>query len=1006
MKRYHVFIILIFSLVLAINIISNNKELDNWNHEGNVRFSNSTFVVSTTDKNFVHKEVAGDKTIIARVFDASNNAAAGLELRERDTDRLVSFISSDNEDVYLRLVKTGNIVRQYKSKDGKAWELVDETSIPKLSDNLYLGMVVSSKDSKKKAQAKFKNVSIDDTNNLRTLCSETIGDVRIQILSPTVVRIEQKGPKGFEDRNTFHIEQRDWIGASYKKETKGNHVHLSFDEFVIKVRKDAKSIYNVSIYKKDDTLLWEYSNESNSKWLPGPSENTEVWSIIDKPRVVPSEHGFIPQEKEIENNGWDLNNDADDVYVFLPKGEYRTLRLDFINLTGRTDMIPMYALGNWESKYYPYSDKTALDRIEAFRKRSIPLDVLVIDTDWRVGGSDGYIINTELFPDVESFFNNAHEKNVKVMFNDHPGSVGAPLTKQELEFRTNGLGLLLEKGLDIWWYDRNWHTSIEPLPGINKEVWGMEIYRNITSYYKGNLRPLILANFDGIDNGKLNRAPNIAAHRYPIQWTGDTFSNMLKEAIENMVYVGVHAPFPYLAEDLGGHFDEISTELFVRWMQFGALSPIYRVHSANQTREPWMFGKEAENIVRDYLNMRYRLIPLMYTLSKHNYDTGEPIFRRLDLVYPQYEEAKRNNQYLLGDSILIAPIYENIGDQPIPKDWLETSDGKPGLKAEYFNNNSLKDNPVLTRIDSQIDFNWGTNSPHKDVRNNSFTARWTGKITVKGNYDVNLAVMSDDGVRIWINDELTLDKWEPQNAVLNVADFVLEKGKTYDIKVEYLEIEGNARITVYALPVEEIGTQRELWLPPGKWIDAWTGEVHEGDKTLTKIVSLRETPMYIKLGTIIPLAPEMQYTSEKPHDPITLDIYPDTNGAVTQELYEDDTITNAYKRGEYRKTYFSLKVDESSKSMDINISKAEGDFEGSLQERGYVIRIRKPLGWEGLDISKVTVDGSDEEVRVIPKNTDSMPYANEGSSPDNDVIEIVLAKKPVYEERNVKIVFV
>ena len=471
-----------------------------------------------------------------------------------------------------------------------------------------------------------------------------------------------------------------------------------------------------------------------------------------------------------------------------------------------------------------------------------------------------------------------------------------------------------------------------------------------------------------------------------------------------MVYVGVHAPFPYLAEDLGGHFDEISTELFVRWMQFGALSPIYRVHSANQTREPWMFGKEAENIVRDYLNMRYRLIPLMYTLSKHNYDTGEPIFRRLDLVYPQYEEAKRNNQYLLGDSILIAPIYENIGDQPIPKDWLETSDGKPGLKAEYFNNNSLKDNPVLTRIDSQIDFNWGTNSPHKDVRNNSFTARWTGKITVKGNYDVNLAVMSDDGVRIWINDELTLDKWEPQNAVLNVADFVLEKGKTYDIKVEYLEIEGNARITVYALPVEEIGTQRELWLPR-KWIDAWTGK-HEGDKTLTKIVSLRETPMYIKLGTIIPLAPEMQYTSEKPHDPITLDIYPDTNGAVTQELYEDDTITNAYKRGEYRKTYFSLKVDESSKSMDINISKAEGDFEGSLQERGYVIRIRKPLGWEGLDISKVTVDGSDEEVRVIPKNTDSMPYANEGSSPDNDVIEIVLAKKPVYEERNVKIVFV
>ena len=184
------------------------------------------------------------------------------------------------------------------------------------------------------------------------------------------------------------------------------------------------------------------------------------------------------------NGGWDLSNDAPDVYVFVPRGNYFTLRKDFLKLTGPTEMPPLFMFGAFDSRWYDYSEATALKQIDDYRARKIPLDVLVVDTGWRRARPPVISRTPICFPTCRGFFPRAHAKHVHVMFNDHPEPVdtNAPaLNAKELNYRFNGLSGLLKDGLDFWWYDRNWWVAlVPPAPNLNKEVWGMRLYHDTT----------------------------------------------------------------------------------------------------------------------------------------------------------------------------------------------------------------------------------------------------------------------------------------------------------------------------------------------------------------------------------------------------------------------------------------------------------------------------------------------------------------------------------------------
>src|SRR5580658_8025101 len=123
------------------------------------------------------------------------------------------------------------------------------------------------------------------------------------------------------------------------------------------------------------------------------------------------------------------------------------------------------------------------------------------------------------------------------------------------------------------------------------------------------------------------------------RWTGDIGPDyeFLRRAVENAVFSGVQSLFPYESDDLGGHIANPTAEGYIRWIEYGALSPVYRPHCThNLERMPWTFGPEAETVAHQYENMRYRLLPVFYAAAHENYETGEPILRRLDLYYPQF----------------------------------------------------------------------------------------------------------------------------------------------------------------------------------------------------------------------------------------------------------------------------------------------------------------------------------------------------------------------------------
>ena len=785
--------------------------------------------------------------------------------------------------------------------------------------------------------------------------AQLVGNVRVRALSPTLVRLEERGPHGFEDRETFTIINRPLYSVSPKIHEEGPDTTLTYSNFKVFVPRSGLSLKGTQVQTIGGRVLFEFKGDfSKPTFFPAPSAKIDAYAMADHPRIVPPAWGATPAPENSpfpKTSGWDTTNDSPDVYVFVP-GErgYTQLRKDFLSVTGHTPMLPLWALGFWDSRWYPYDEELALSTIDEYRRRGFPLDGFVVDTDWRVNGSDGYTIDTKYFPDMARFIKRAHDKNVHLMFNDHPEPIADALDPKELAFRWDGLSSLLKIGMDVWWYDRNWRTHLrEPAPGIAAEVWGQRMYHDMTAKVRPNQRPIIMSNFQGIDNGIRNYAPHPAGHRYPMMWTGDTGATFgyLDKGIANGVDMGILALNPYVNEDLGGHWATPSPELYVRYLEFGAFAPIMRIHcTRDQDRHPWKFGEEAEAITQQYIKLRYRLLPTLYAASRRAYEEGTPIMRRCDLEWPQYPEASDNQQFFFGDDILVAP--QNTGADPagvpIPATFLHTLDGNPGLKAQYFLGRELQGKPVLERTDSQVHFDWSESSPDKSIPQENYSVRWSGSVgplPQDGRYVLSVRV--DDGVRLYVDGKLLIDHWIGQPSTVYEQPLNLEKGSTHQIVMEYFQAGGGADASLnWALPNEmREKPSRKVWLPPGTWIDAWTGAALTGPKTITVESNLAHTPMYLRSGGLVITAPQLSHAEEKPCDDLCLEAYvPGRDGEVKRTLYEDDGISVGYQKGDFRKTWIDF--GRQGSKLKLTIHPAEGKFVGGPNERAWTLRLHTP----------------------------------------------------------------
>lgn len=820
------------------------------------------------------------------------------------------------------------------------------------------------------------------------------GDLRVQFLSEEILRLEWKKTEDFCDRDTFLVLNRNQFADEHADEKMtvnqcGNALLFGAYRLVLPEKENGREGL---VLEKDGQVIYRYGRLTNTGELPELDATPEVFALSDTPRILIPEGGYT-YRGEVENSGYCIEEDVEDIYLLLCEGNAKKLRRLYVELTGRCELVRLSALGGWNSKYFAYNEETARKLILDYEKYQVPLDVCVIDTDWRECENGwGYSVNEKLFPDIKRFFDFAHSHGVEIMFNDHPEPVdGADVfAPKEVKYREENLQALMEKGLDIWWYDRNWTTHLNsPTEGIACETFGLYLFTEIEqNFYRRcdgpvHRRPVIMGNVTNVLNGEYKEITDSASHRYCVQWTGDNrcVASSLTREIENMIRCSNNG-IAYVHSDCGGHRGDPDKELFIRWMQFGTLSPIFRPHSDDRVkrwRDPWAYDEETLDIVREYNNLRYRLLPVIYQRAFHNYQTGEPIFQALGYEYPEDAQAlKRKDEYMLGSNILIAPIGGSRRELVTKKDYITP------VKAVFYQGMNLEGEPLAEAEWDMLCMKLHEVSPIEGVPKYKFSARFEASVQFEKR--MQLYIETDDGATVYVDGEKVLEDRTCHSAIV-YSLCSLEANQLHRLEIEYFQDTGDACCSLYVEEIPE-DDRKEIYLPAGRWMDVFDGTVYEGGKILSKKYDLRSMPLFVRLGALLPLAYEAQNTKMQSWERLVYDFYPDWEAHDSGYLYEDDTVTIAYKDGEYRKCAYDAVYDAEKNAFVIKLNAAEGTFSGerAFMNREITLKYHLLPGTE--DVDRVTLNGTDVSYTVSAREMSAFPLHTDGVACDSGVLNV------------------
>jgi alpha-glucosidase len=392
-------------------------------------------------------------------------------------------------------------------------------------------------------------------------------------------------------------------------------------------------------------------------------------------------------------------------YFFFHNDSVAEIVSDYSWLTGRIPLPPKWALGFQQCRYSYYPDTEVMSIARTFREKKIPADVIYLDIhymqDYKV-----FTFDKRRFPDPKKLTANLERDGFKTVVIVDPGvkredgygpcedgvkqdiftkypdgeyhaaqvwpgwSYFPDFTKEKARsWWSNQMKFYTENGIRGFWNDMNepasWGQMTPDLiefdfdgkPTTHREA--RNVYGGLMSRatkegadkYLDNKRPLMLtrAGFSGVQ-------------RYAAVWTGDNIASdehMMAgvRLINSLGLTGI----PFAGYDVGGFVDEASPELFARWISIGAFSPFFRAHSMIGTRnaEPWNFGETSEAIARNYINLRYRLMPTIYTAMHRATQDGMPLVRSLALLYSTDEKVydpAYQNQYIFGESLMVCPV--------------------------------------------------------------------------------------------------------------------------------------------------------------------------------------------------------------------------------------------------------------------------------------------------------------------------------------------------------------
>ena len=598
---------------------------------------------------------------------------------------------------------------------------------------------------------------------------------RFSILSPRLIRIEYNKDNIFEDRATSLVVKRNFGDVSFTTSQTDLTLTIITEYFTLTYIKSSP------ITSKNLKVV---INGTDREWYPGHKEIRNLGSInysleyldnnlkLDKGlysfdgfSLLDDSHNFI-----IENDMFlPRDNTTVDLYLFVYNNDLGLCLQDYFNLTGYPPMIPRYALGSWWYKNDPYNMYDIDDLIKKFNDNHIPISVFLLGNKWHN--------TTENFSYDKSLF----DQNILYKY---------------YQSKKQKFGLTINPELPIYQNDplynsfqgvlNNYHNYLSFIPLNNNTIsaylntvvnnlksTGINLF-NIDYYNEADKQGLFLLNHYHYVIANLNelgiilsRNPGIAPHRYPIIYSGRTkVSWDTLKVLPTYNNSAANLGISWHAHAIGGYYGGIEDdELYLRYIQFGVFNPILIL--AGDTgkyykREPWKWNQINLSVIREYMQLRNKLIPYIYNEGYTYHQYGVPIIQPLYYKYPKiYDEPNYVNQYFFGSKIMISPIVKRKNHEMnrvvqrifIPNGiWYDYTSGKKFAGNKYYVNfYKDEDYPIFVKEGSIIPMSLDDTT---DVPKNMEIQIFPAENGLYGSYEL----YEDDGISLNRNQNYLITK--------------------------------------------------------------------------------------------------------------------------------------------------------------------------------------------------------------------------------------------------------
>lgn len=584
------------------------------------------------------------------------------------------------------------------------------------------------------------------------------GKTRFTVLTSRMIRMEWAEDGEFEDDATLAAVNRNLPAVKFKSSVKGKALTVSTGDVTLTCSDCDRPFSSKTLsakFKLDGKpSTWSFGQKDPLN-LKGTYRTLDCTQGAFKAKMIDGKwvrDVRIPiGEGLVSRSGWAVYDDStnillkkgiakeslwvakrpegkrSDLYLFAYGLDFQAALKDASLVFGRQPLPPRYTLGYWYSRYWAYTDKEIEALADQFDRMDVPIDVMVIDMDWHKGGWTGYSWCPAFFPNPKQFLKDLKERDLKITLNLHP-ACGVGSHEDQFEDVCKDMGLnpakaktvpfdctdpkfmesyfkrlhnpMEDDGVDFWWMDWQQGTGtkidgLDPLPWLNQLHWEDQERRDKAK------RPLFFSRFGGLGAG-----------RYPVGFSGDTVSVWESLAFQPwFTSTAANVLYGHWSHDIGGHMPgPIEPELYARWVQFGVFTPVLRTHTtknAASERRVWEYPSPYSVVMIEALRRRYELVPYIYGENRKCVDSGLSLVRPMYHVWPKEEDAyKAKDQYMFGDSMLVAPVVAKSGADQLSKvdvwlpegEWIDTATGDVLSGPKWFKRKyAIEETPVFVR---------------------------------------------------------------------------------------------------------------------------------------------------------------------------------------------------------------------------------------------------------------------------------------------------------------------